>query len=613
MKIILLLTLSLLLGNGYATYAVTTSGKELLQQILQLSSESLNYSTCIPEDSLLSLCKQAEPYISIPDNHNATFKIRQITVNSYCLKGDIGLAINEASQMYEDAKRLNNKLGIALAYQALGDTYMYTSRYQKAEDAFSKALEKIQSTGDYWISIRILLQSVHASMYMDNLYKMDTYLQQAEKIANQQSLVEKDIYIFYINCYRTYYNLRKKDLPQAETYLARVQSSSVPQCMLNRWIHTLYSHYYLTNTEFEKALNYADSALSDIKQNDNVNEYTNALLYKSMILEKTNRLEEAFLIYQRVNQINDSLDITRYSRQLNALHLNYWVDQVEIENAEAYNRLLKWILLSGISLLCIIILIVAIIKFKSRMLCKSQKQLALESEKAIRSIRSKSFVLSNMSHEIRTPLNAIVGFSEFLASYKEIDLQTKYQCGESIRQNSDLLLKLINDVIDISNLEEGEMVFTMETCDILSICRNVVNTVNEVKQKNLNISFNCPMIELQLVTDRARLQQVLINLLINATKFTEDGGSITLSLTIDKEEKFAIFTVEDTGRGVPVEEQQNIFNRYEKLHEGVQGSGIGLSICRLIVERLGGNIKIDPEYLNGARFIFTHPLKYSKS
>ena len=131
-----------------------------------------------------------------------------------------------------------------------------------------------------------------------------------------------------------------------------------------------------------------------------------------------------------------------------------------------------------------------------------------------------------MSHEIRTPLSALSGFSNLLTDQK-LDTETRRQCSDVIQQNSDLLLKLINDVIDLTNLEVGKMKFSFGYHDAIAVCNNVIDTVNKVKQTRAELRFKTPLTSLQLYTDDSRLQQLLINLLINATKFTAEG-SITL-------------------------------------------------------------------------------------
>lgn len=238
-----------------------------------------------------------------------------------------------------------------------------------------------------------------------------------------------------------------------------------------------------------------------------------------------------------------------------------------------------------------------------------RRELMESKEKAETSDKLKSAFLANMSHEIRTPLNALSGFSSILTE-ESIDNDTRRQCNDIIQQNSELLLKLINDVIDLSSLDPGKLTFNFKECDAVNTCRNVIDTVEKVKQTQAGVSFITSLDKLTLRTDESRLQQVLINLLINATKFTTEGN---ITLTLEKEsETMALFTVTDTGCGIPPEKQNQIFNRFEKLNEGAQGTGLGLSICQLIIEQIGGKIWIDPEYTGGARFRFTHPIGPTK-
>lgn len=236
----------------------------------------------------------------------------------------------------------------------------------------------------------------------------------------------------------------------------------------------------------------------------------------------------------------------------------------------------------------------------------SKNELQKAKSMAEESIRNKSLFLSNMSHEIKTPLNALAGFSEVLTT-PGIDEATRVQCNDVIQLNSELLLKLINDVVDISCLDVANMKFSITTHEVVALCRNVVKMLDNIKQTSADIRFETELTSLEIETDQGRLQQMLVNLLVNATKFTKEG-SITLALRLD-EQGFAEFSVTDTGCGIPLERQSTIFGRFEKLNEGVQGTGLGLSICKLIIKRLGGEIWVDSGYTAGARFVFIHPLK----
>ena len=240
-------------------------------------------------------------------------------------------------------------------------------------------------------------------------------------------------------------------------------------------------------------------------------------------------------------------------------------------------------------------------------LMKSEVELRKAKDKAEESNRLKTAFLANMSHEIRTPLNAIVGFSNVLVS-SDVTHEEQQKYFDIIQTNSGLLLHLINDILDISRLESGRIKFVYEDCDIVGLCHNVVATSAYARKTNAVYKFESSLEEYTLRTDVQRLQQILINLLSNAAKFTPEG-SITLDFEIDEASQMVIFSVTDTGCGIPIEKQKQVFERFEKLNEYAQGTGLGLSICKLILNIFGGDIWIDPTYTGGARFMFSHPLK----
>jgi signal transduction histidine kinase len=216
-----------------------------------------------------------------------------------------------------------------------------------------------------------------------------------------------------------------------------------------------------------------------------------------------------------------------------------------------------------------------------------------------------------MSHEIRTPLNSIVGFSDVLAmgGSTEDEQQSYYKI---IKTNSDLLLRLINDILDLSRLEANRVTLTWEECDVVQLCSQVVASVSFSRQSSDNqFLFSTSFETFRMVTDVQRMQQVIINLLSNANKFTK-CGKITLDFSVNEEKQMAIFSVTDTGCGIPKEKQGLVFERFEKLNEYAQGTGLGLSICKLIVHKWKGSIWIDPDYTGGARFVFSHPLNIEK-
>lgn len=316
--------------------------------------------------------------------------------------------------------------------------------------------------------------------------------------------------------------------------------------------------------------------------------------------------EDAAHLYSKMIVIGDSLFRVYAGERVEDMRKDYPIDELELQNSTQQKHILQ------LSFIIILFLAVSLLggffylKKVGKKLLHSKDELQKAKFLAEESIRNKSLFLSNMSHEIKTPLNALAGFSEVLTT-PGIDEATRTQCNDVIQLNSELLLKLINDVVDISCLDVANMKFSITTHEVVVLCRNVVKMLDNIKQTSADIRFETELASLEIETDQGRLQQVLVNLLVNATKFTKEG-SITLALRLD-EKGFAEFSVTDTGCGIPLEKQSTIFGRFEKLNEGVQGTGLGLSICKLIIKRLGGEIWVDSGYTAGARFVFIHPLK----
>jgi len=246
------------------------------------------------------------------------------------------------------------------------------------------------------------------------------------------------------------------------------------------------------------------------------------------------------------------------------------------------------------------------------------EQMLLEAKaKAEESDKLKSAFLANMSHEIRTPMNAILGFANLLKTY-DISDNTKLEYIDHIIQSGDNLLKLINDIIDISKIEAEQLKIEKIPVDINKLLDHLYNRYEELitlrfsgeiklfLEKGIHGSFG-------IETDPYRLQQVISNLLNNAIKFTKEGK---VEFGYKVENGFLKFFVKDNGIGIPANMYKLIFERFGKLEDygkiNISGTGLGLSISKSLIELLGGNLWLNTEYKSGAEFCFTIPFKESK-
>lgn len=222
--------------------------------------------------------------------------------------------------------------------------------------------------------------------------------------------------------------------------------------------------------------------------------------------------------------------------------------------------------------------------------------------KAEQSDRLKSAFLANMSHEIRTPLNAIVGFSRLMTTTDNREDEKLY--SEIINQNSDVLLQLINDILDLSKIEAGTFEYIKQPMDLGEMCRNVYEIHKGRVQEGVTLTLDNENDSLMINEDKNRILQLITNLITNAIKFTYEG-EIHFGFKLKKD--YIDFYVKDTGIGISEEKLSHIFGRFVKLNSFVQGTGLGLAICQMIVEKMGGAITVESELHEGSTFRFTIP------
>jgi signal transduction histidine kinase len=218
--------------------------------------------------------------------------------------------------------------------------------------------------------------------------------------------------------------------------------------------------------------------------------------------------------------------------------------------------------------------------------------------------RIKTVFIQNMRHEIRTPLNAIMGFAQLMLNDLSDEERSLY--NGYIQESNNQLLSTLDSIIDVSNMEVGTFNFHFEHIDLDQLCGETRESLSELMPTGVDYIYQPSRAGMRLYSDRKRVGQVLYNLLSNACKNTI-SGSITLSATFLPAKDSIQFIVTDTGRGIPADKTDVIFEHFEKLDHYSPGLGLGLYVCRLIARALGGDIILDTTYTTGARFIFTVP------
>lgn len=587
----------------------TKEKESIVHEVISTFHNSLGFDYLTREecdslnaDGLLSQLDESQRYYTY-------FELERILIKSSLFRGEIRMAIAQSDQMYSKARALAYPFGNALALNAMGEVYSYTGRLREAGAAYEESLRLLDGMDGEDVHIRMLLvELIDYNLRIRNVNGASRYLARLN-LYPEDRLSPLELAMRHIS--NASCQLFKGDLKAASHCLAQIgqlEAQLIPE--IRQYLLIIDARYLVATGEHEAALTAYNDFLQTEYARINHNIYKEALLEKADLLVKMGNKEEAYGQYGKVfSYIKTSFE-KNYPKEIDRLCTRFQADQLAYQNER--DRIVSMrFYLAGIivSVLFLIFLLVLGWKKIFRLKHSQMRQEAMK-EKAVQAIQRKNMFLSNMSHEVRTPLNAIVGFSAVLTDEDEsFDDESRREFSEIIKVNSFQLLKLINDILDFSDFENDNITFNIRTHDAVKLCNEVVETVMASRKLEVEMRFDTDLSVLMLDTDDARLRQVLINLLVNAAKFTEQG-SIVLELKM-ADAGTALFSVTDTGCGIPPEKQHLIFERFEKLNDFVQGSGLGLSICQLIVKYMNGKLWVDSGYTRGARFCFTHPLKYN--
>lgn len=587
----------------------TKEKESIVHEVISTFHNSLGFDYLTREecdslnaDGLLSQLDESQRYYTY-------FELERILIKSSLFRGEIRMAIAQSDQMYSKARALAYPFGNALALNAMGEVYSYTGRLREAGVAYEESLRLLDGMDGEDVHIRMLLvELIDYNLRIRNVNGASRYLARLN-LYPEDRLSPLELAMRHIS--NASCQLFKGDLKAASHCLVQIgqlETQLIPE--IRQYLLIIDARYLVATGAHEAALTAYNDFLQTEYARINHNIYKEALLEKADLLVKMGNKEEAYGQYGKVfSYIKTSFE-KNYPKEIDRLCTRFQADQLAYQNER--DRIVSMrFYLAGIIVSVLFLIFLLVLGWKKIFrLKRSQIRQEAMKEKAVQAIQRKNMFLSNMSHEVRTPLNAIVGFSAVLTDEDEsFDDESRREFSEIIKVNSFQLLKLINDILDFSDFENDNITFNIRTHDAVKLCNEVVETVMASRKLEVEMRFDTDLSVLMLDTDDARLRQVLINLLVNAAKFTEQG-SIVLELKM-ADAGTALFSVTDTGCGIPPEKQHLIFERFEKLNDFVQGSGLGLSICQLIVKYMNGKLWVDSGYTRGARFCFTHPLKYN--
>ena len=535
-------------------------------------------------------------------------------------------ALEKANHLYQLAKDLDNPNGMIASYETIGLIYMETFRYVEAIKSYREglSLQRQQENPRYGYQFQFMSYIIEAYL------KLKDYKGAKEALAEAYVLVEQcknsevnfpvDRCLWLLDCYNIEMYVALKMPQKAESYIIDANKyKDIDDFYVFCYYHLVSASYFQLQGDYKQALDNVDMVLSQTGD-----DYLPALKIKAELLLNAGKEQEAALLYHKSVSLIDSTYNESLSKQINQLRTIHEVDKLELKNKQmeleaGRYKLTITLVLIGVLLLSFIAFLIHYIRVRRMknlleksdkelkkdkdQLILSEKALSLAKEKAEASNRFKDIFLSNLSHEIRTPLNSIVGFSSLLGKLYDKDETKEY--ASIIKHNSDLLLKLVNDTVSVSLLQTDQVPLVWEDVEICQFCKTIVEEYEPQASPLVKVEFRASFDTYTLRTDTARLKQVFENLLSNSLKFTEMGR---VSLICEIENDAVRFVVEDTGRGIPVDMRSKIFESFEKIDVFTQGVGLGLTICKLVADRLGGSITLDTTYEKGTRMIFTHPI-----
>ena len=541
-------------------------------------------------------------------------------VNYYITQGEYNIALLEAEKMLQEAKGEKKQGSIAECYYALANVYAAKGLVKKSQEFMLKEIDIFENANVFRYNISCQYSDV-AKIYIDlgEAEKAPELLKKALK-TSKSTYHEVTAKLVYVSLY-----LAQGDTAAARKALEECRQMYMEEPSMKRHIHYLYDveiDYNWRVGNYNKALSVLDERETELRKKNNLTTLMALRKTKADILWDMNRKEEAaglyrdFLLEQKKEkERNEEITTSEFATMLNLQQLN--AEKVRLEKISQKKQLqnTRIILFSVLGLLCIVVIFLwqqrklnaklhrakNKLDEQNRTLIKAEEELRKAKEVAEQSNWLKTMFIQNMSHEIHTPLNSIVGFSGVLVDM----LDEKEDIGQYvalIESNSKLLLKLVGDILDISILD-SEVEIKHNAVDVNACCQASIDAAGASFDPGVKLIFEPACDDLIINSNYNYIVQVLDNLLGNASKFTHEG-SVTLAYEVKKEENQLIFTVTDTGIGIPVEEQERVFERFVKLDNFSQGAGLGLSICRIVAERLGGYLRIDKGYTQGTRVIF---------
>lgn len=539
------------------------------------------------------------------DNYYRTW---QLKANALHALDKLQQSLQETQRMLSDAKERNNKLGRALAYKQISVIYLSMKQTEPAVEALRHYAELMGDEADINSLSNIYYRMAKAYDY-DKDYKKELaitsewYKFLIVKVGKQKRPEIRQCYnAFYLARSAALIGLKRFEEARLALDTASHHSHLINTPLSLHHYYKMQARYYLARGDAASTLIYTDSvSMMSNEKDDRADEL------RAQALLMMGQGAEAASIYQRLYLEKDSVFGQEGRQHLDELNTLFQLDELKTEQQQT--KLLYTVIAASSIVLALLLLLFYGWRFAIRQK-KANEQLRIANEQAMISSKMKSEFIRNISHEIRTPLNIVSGFTQILtASDMALSENEKKDVQKRVWENTDYITELVDRLLELSDISSAAVIECNDQIDIQELVAKArehsrIDQHTRPGIADSAVAFEFPDKEsatsVTLRTNKLYAIRTLAQLLENAVKFTPEGS---ITLRVETTEKTVLFTVEDTGIGIPTDQAEHIFDEFVQLNNFSIGTGIGLSVARSLARRMGGDLWLDTSYSQGSRFV----------
>ena len=541
------------------------------------------------------------------DNYYRTW---QMKANALCALGKLQLSLQETQRMLDDAQERNNKMGRAMAYKQIGIIYLNMKQTESAVEALQHYSELMKGDDSDFSSLSSIYYRLAKAYDYEKTYERELEITN-EWINFLHTKVGKIKVAEVRECYNACYLARAAafiGLNRLHDAKQALDTASHHAHLINRTLS--YHHYYkmqarynLARGDAPKTLLYTDSvSMISTEKDDHIEEV------RAQALMMLGQGAEAAKIYQRLYHEKDSVFGRDARQHLDELNTLFQIDELKTEQQHTKVR---YIILAASSIMLALLALLLYGWYTAIRQKKVNEELRIANERAKVSSKMKTEFIRNISHEIRTPLNIVSGFTQILtAPDMNLPDDEKKDIQQRVRENTNRITRLVDGMLELSDVSSETVIERNDKTDVRELVEQAVDyskialntrpgsSVSAVTFEHL---VNETISSIVLRTNKRYVVRILAHLLDNAVKFTKEGS---ITLRAEATDITVLFTVEDTGIGIPAGQTEHIFEEFVQINPFTDGTGIGLTVGRSVAQRMGGNLWLDTSYTLGARFVF---------